>query len=470
MAQEKILGKQLNIQTVANEIAADPTASTALASGINLTDLGDVSAGSPTAGQVLTYSNSPAGWIPAVASGGDVTNPMTANLDTGGFNVITATETLPTTNTDSIQLIGGDNTYDNFKVGGNTTVEYNAGNVVIQSGGTTAYSSDGKAYGAYGSYGASGSPLVTPGVPFGNVPGRVIIQGGDMNRSEYWNPNYDQINIFGGDNIHPYWTGFGGSIKIRGGTGYTGGSVTISGGKSNSVGGEAGIVNVYGGTSYAGSPAPNAAAGVVWLRGGSSYSTHVPAFINLQGGRAYASCTASAAGNTWIRGGQSDAAGTKGGDLILVGGPNITSGTPGAIHLTPGSSNGQTGKIYVDSSVSPNVPATLYLATTNTKYVHLKAPTTMAADTTFALPATDGNVGDVLAVSVGSPPETQWQPGNVLPIYTVPTLPTVVEGGMIYVSDATGASLIGSQCFGNVPAGSPAAAVWVDVTTGAAVA
>lgn len=49
-----------------------------------------------------------------------------------------------------------------------------------------------------------------------------------------------------------------------------------------------------------------------------------------------------------------------------------------------------------------------------------------------------------------------------LPTYTLATLPTVVEGHTIYVSDATGASVTGSQCFGN-------ASNWIDVTTGIAV-
>ena len=51
-----------------------------------------------------------------------------------------------------------------------------------------------------------------------------------------------------------------------------------------------------------------------------------------------------------------------------------------------------------------------------------------------------------------------------LPTYTVGALPTVGSGGgMIYVSDATGASLTGSMCFSN-------GAVWIDVTTHIAVA
>lgn len=50
----------------------------------------------------------------------------------------------------------------------------------------------------------------------------------------------------------------------------------------------------------------------------------------------------------------------------------------------------------------------------------------------------------------------------VLPQYLVGALPSVVAGGMIYVSDAAGAIVTGSMCFSN-------GTVWVDVTTGAAV-
>jgi len=50
----------------------------------------------------------------------------------------------------------------------------------------------------------------------------------------------------------------------------------------------------------------------------------------------------------------------------------------------------------------------------------------------------------------------------VVPSYTVATLPIGVAGGMIYVSDATGASVTGSNCFYNGTS-------WIDVTTGIAV-
>ena len=53
--------------------------------------------------------------------------------------------------------------------------------------------------------------------------------------------------------------------------------------------------------------------------------------------------------------------------------------------------------------------------------------------------------------------------GFVAPTFTLATLPTATAGLLIYVSDATGASLTGSLCFGN-------GTNFVDVTTGAAVA
>ena len=53
--------------------------------------------------------------------------------------------------------------------------------------------------------------------------------------------------------------------------------------------------------------------------------------------------------------------------------------------------------------------------------------------------------------------------GFIVPTFTLATLPTATAGLLIYVSDATGASLTGSLCFCN-------GTNFVDVTTGAAVA
>jgi len=72
-----------------------------------------------------------------------------------------------------------------------------------------------------------------------------------------------------------------------------------------------------------------------------------------------------------------------------------------------------------------------------------------------------GNTSDVkISASVGN---IQLGSIPVLPTFLKGALPAVAAGGMIYVSDATGASLTGSMCFSN-------GAVWIDVTTGAAVA
>ena len=50
-----------------------------------------------------------------------------------------------------------------------------------------------------------------------------------------------------------------------------------------------------------------------------------------------------------------------------------------------------------------------------------------------------------------------------LPVYTVATVPAVGSGGgVIFVSDAVGGGLTGSQCFSN-------GTVWIDTTTGIAV-
>ena len=62
----------------------------------------------------------------------------------------------------------------------------------------------------------------------------------------------------------------------------------------------------------------------------------------------------------------------------------------------------------------------------------------------------------------------------VLPTYTIGTLPSVVEGGMIFVSDAVGGApgsplpQTGAMCFGRIY-GSPEISEWVDVVTGIAV-
>lgn len=71
------------------------------------------------------------------------------------------------------------------------------------------------------------------------------------------------------------------------------------------------------------------------------------------------------------------------------------------------------------------------------------------ASTTFSGPVTSNNgfIGDLAGMAV-------------LPAYTVATLPTVVVGGLIYVSDAN--TNAGTVCFGK-------GSSWIDIKTGAAV-
>ena len=79
------------------------------------------------------------------------------------------------------------------------------------------------------------------------------------------------------------------------------------------------------------------------------------------------------------------------------------------------------------------------------------------ASTTFSGPVTStngfiGNVtGNVTGTSTGM---------AVLPAYTTTTLPTVVVGGLIYVSNANANA--GTVCFGK-------GSSWIDIKTGLAV-
>lgn len=79
------------------------------------------------------------------------------------------------------------------------------------------------------------------------------------------------------------------------------------------------------------------------------------------------------------------------------------------------------------------------------------------ASTTFSGPVTSTNgfignvVGNVTGTSTGM---------AVLPAYTTTTLPTVVVGGLIYVSNAN--TNAGTVCFGK-------GSSWIDIKTGLAV-
>jgi hypothetical protein len=79
------------------------------------------------------------------------------------------------------------------------------------------------------------------------------------------------------------------------------------------------------------------------------------------------------------------------------------------------------------------------------------------ASTTFSGPvtSTNGFIGDLTGNVTGSVTGMA-----VLPAYTTTTLPTVVVGGLIYVSNAN--TNAGTVCFGK-------GSSWIDIKTGAAV-
>jgi len=83
------------------------------------------------------------------------------------------------------------------------------------------------------------------------------------------------------------------------------------------------------------------------------------------------------------------------------------------------------------------------------------------ASTTFSGPvtSTNGFIGDLTGNVIGN--VTGSVTGMaVLPAYTTTTLPTVVVGGLIYVSNAN--TNAGTVCFGK-------GSSWIDIKTGAAV-
>ncbi len=77
----------------------------------------------------------------------------------------------------------------------------------------------------------------------------------------------------------------------------------------------------------------------------------------------------------------------------------------------------------------------------------------------YALNTYRANFTDLSLVDKGYVDETELRS---ISTFTLATLPAVLTGAQIYVSDATGSAVTGSQCFAN-------ATNWIDVTTGIAV-
>ena len=385
MAQEKILGNQLNIPDVASDVAADPSAVASLESSIdhvNIVNGGGTNSHADIDAHIAQGSPAIHNTFTDIVQ--DTTPQLGGHLDLNGYWIITAVET---TNTPSnfIFIAPGDNKY--------------------AGGGQTA--------GSIFAYAGSGYT--------GNSSGNVFIHGGI---------NYGALD--------------GGFVEAHGG--YA------------DAGGAGGDIDIAGGNAATG------AGGIVYIAGGRAFGAAAGGDLDFDGGRS----ALGAAGHSIIRGGRADTSGQQAGSVKLYGGAGGAGHLPGTVETHAVSTNihtkvsaiGQAGIRLWDDTNSPH---------TTGNYVELKAPAFAGSpltDITFVLPELDGADGDVMLTDgAGNLSFGPW----VLPKYTVGTLPLVVEGGQIYVTDATAASAgVGAQCFGR-GVGSPALTEWVDVTTGLAV-
>lgn len=309
--------------------------------------------------------------------------------------------------------------------------------------------------------------------------------GGHLDLNNFWittanvttAANADNINILGGDNSYAGGGQAACSIAMYGGTGYTentsgvvrvrggfnygtlnGGYVQLSGGYAYGSG-NGGFINLIAGYATSGT------GGAVFLAGGRAFgAAAVGGDTDISGGRS----SLGAAGNTVIRGGQADTSGQQAGSVKLYGGTGGGGVLRGTVEMHALSTS-----FHTESSATGQGAIRLWDDTnaghTAGNYIELKAPAFAGSpltDITYVLPELDGDAGDVMLTDgAGNLSFGPW----VLPKYSVGTLPLVVEGGQIYVTDATAASAgVGAQCFGR-GVGSPALTEWVDVTTGLAV-
>ena len=326
-----------------------------------LTGLSDVDTAGATTGQVLTYSDSPAGWSPQDASGGGgggVTNPMTTDLDVGGF-AVTAADT----------------------VGVGSPVD-SAGAVVIESGSST-YAGDGsyagkltikggdRSWGGYWDTGviATGSPIdrnsisILGGSGSGYGGGIEIVAGDDGGAQWGEGGNITivsgapthAVNGYGGDvfiqtkdsNISTYAFSTAGDISLIPGNskwGYAG-NVDIKGGDSTNNAyadstGAAGFVTITGGSIQLpteGSP--------ILIPGSGSYAVEAGRVV-LKGGSGTVG-TAVDGGLVTITGGSGGSLSGNGGTVTISGGSAGTGGTGGNIELKPGSGSGGAGEVLL---------------------------------------------------------------------------------------------------------------------------
>ena len=257
----------------------------------------------------------------------------------------------------------------------------------------------------------------------------------------------------------------GGAINLTagGGNAINGGDINIISGEGFSYGGTINIIGGYASGSYGGSINITAGTGATSVDGGT---------LTLSGGTHVAASSGNG-GPVLINGGNSTAGYTRDGGAVQITGGSSAQGDGANIDLTPGGGTVNTGAITLHyASLTIGQASIQFWDDTDTghttgNYVALKAPAFVGTtNITFALPELDGTDGDVMLTDgAGNLSFGPW----VLPKYTIGTLPLVVEGGQIYVTDAVAAgAATGAQCFGR-GVGSPLLTEWVDVTTGVAV-
>ena len=324
-------------------------------------------------------------WKAAAGGGGGVANPLTADLFTAGYNLITS-NSITVTPAESIFLVGGDNSY---VTGGGPYTFGQAGSIVLQPGNN----SNGFAYeGEYGGHGIVElrSAGATKNVTIGSV--------------DFSTGSQTDISLVGGSSTASGTDG--GDVTIKSGDSATGSGANLYGYAGASGIYHGGHIKLIAGDANTGTPTGYKRAGNFTIGAGDS--------------------AWGPGGNVTITSGDGNSAGiySNGGQIDIISGDGAGTGSvfgPPTITITAGSNLGGGAGGNVDITPGPGGGGTAGI-------VQLKGVTTLKS-------------------------------------FTLLTLPSVTPaGGMIYVSDATGGgALTGSQCFSN-------GTVWIDVTTGAAVA
>jgi hypothetical protein len=214
----------------------------------------------------------------------------------------------------------------------------------------------------------------------GNYALEVLSTGGILLQSAADTVNAAQgsIGLYAGDGTSTLVAG--GELIFQGGAAYNegaGGSVSITGGGSGTSSlSTAGSVSINGGSSNS-----NGAGGNVNINGSDTFGSGNAGSLNLLAGTAYGS------GNA--------------GSISLTAGTSYNSSDGGDITLYPGLSTGggRTGNVVLQSGFGYTPPELRFNEDQSFggNYVGFRAPTSVAANRVWILPAADGSSGQVLS-------------------------------------------------------------------------